>query len=122
MCLLCGHTKFVTPRSESEQAVPQCVLNFPWGAVILEEDETLTIGRDPEYSSVASELTHHLDISRRHGSFSYVNGSLVVHDAGSRNGTYVNGEPVDDQFPAVLQDSGTVILGKSVEVGVDLTG
>jgi pSer/pThr/pTyr-binding forkhead associated (FHA) protein len=120
ICPECGQTKFASPRVEIEQLTPQCVLSFPWGDVSLKEEDALTIGRDPGYSSFASELAHHLDISRQHGSLTYVSGSLVVQDAGSRNGTYVDGERVEGDFPSVLQKSGSVVFGKSVEVGVDL--
>jgi pSer/pThr/pTyr-binding forkhead associated (FHA) protein len=120
ICPECGQTKFATRRMETEQVTPQCVLSFPWGDVSLKEEDTLTIGRDPWYSSVASELSHHLDISRQHGSLSYVSGSLVVQDAGSRNGIFVDGKRVEVDFPAVLQYSGSIVFGKSVQVGVEL--
>lgn len=49
-------------------------------------------------------------VSRNHALFDVQNGALVVHDAGSTNGTYVNRERIDT---AVLKPGDIVAFGKA---------
>ena len=49
-------------------------------------------------------------VSRNHALFDVQNGALVIHDAGSTNGTYVNEERIDT---AVLQPGDVVAFGKA---------
>jgi len=49
---------------------------------------TMTIGRDSDSDIFLDDVT----VSRRHATVTGVNGHWVIADAGSLNGTYVNGE------------------------------
>jgi hypothetical protein len=49
------------------------------------------------------------DISRRHSEVVERDGSFVVRDLGSTNGTYVNGQPVDGEQP--------LLPGDRIEIG-----
>lgn len=51
---------------------------------------TMMIGRDPD-SGILLESTA---VSSNHASIIFENGDFVVHDNGSTNGTFVNGDPV----------------------------
>ena len=73
-------------------------------AYILAPGKT-TVGRGPENDVFLDDVT----VSRHHGAFYVGEGRLSVHDNGSTNGTYVNGQQVDD---AELMPGDEVILGK----------
>lgn len=54
-------------------------------------EETFTVGLDPANALVLPDML----VSRRHAFFeTKENGECWLHDCGSRNGTYVNGEPL----------------------------
>ena len=52
-------------------------------------------------------------VSKRHCQLDYSNGSLRIRDIGSRNGTYINGKPIEE---AVIGAGDTVKMGDSVFV------
>jgi hypothetical protein len=64
----------------------------------------LTIGRDPESDIFLNDMT----VSRMHAVIEQVGNTIKVTDAGSLNGTYVNG---------VLVDSAELKHGDAVQVG-----
>ncbi|MEV0409226.1 FHA domain-containing protein [Streptomyces sp. NPDC050448] len=66
----------------------------------------MRIGRALENELVVSDL----QVSRNHAEFRSTNGRFEIHDLGSHNGTYVNGQP--------LPKSGTALLGPNDIVGV----
>ncbi|MCX5148490.1 FHA domain-containing protein [Streptomyces sp. NPDC048550] len=66
----------------------------------------MRIGRALENELVVSDL----QVSRLHAEFRSANGRFEIHDLGSHNGTYVNGQP--------LPKSGTALLGPNDIVGV----
>ena len=56
-----------------------------------EGEETFTVGLDPANALMLPDML----VSRRHAFFeTKENGECWLHDCGSRNGTYVNGEPL----------------------------
>jgi len=59
--------------------------------VHLRVEDSLVIGREPG-------LFDDETMSRRHARVARVAGGLTVEDTGSRNGTFVNGEPVERQL------------------------
>lgn len=63
--------------------------------LILEEGATATIGRSPENKIHIPER----HVSRRHAVVSFQNGSFMITDLGSANGTYVNDKKLSDPFP-----------------------
>ncbi|WP_123515133.1 FHA domain-containing protein [Streptomyces sp. 2132.2] len=66
----------------------------------------MRIGRALENELVVSDL----QVSRLHAEFRSTGGRFEIHDLGSHNGTYVNGQP--------LPKSGTALLGPNDIVGV----
>ncbi|MFJ6716988.1 FHA domain-containing protein [Streptomyces sp. NPDC091259] len=66
----------------------------------------MRIGRALENELVVSDL----QVSRHHAEFRSTGGRFEIHDLGSHNGTYVNGQP--------LPKSGTAQLGPNDVVGV----
>jgi len=75
------------------------------GSRYLLDTDLSTVGRHPESDIFLDDIT----VSRRHVEFRRADGSFRVHDVGSLNGTYVNGDRVDD---AELQNGDEVRIGK----------
>jgi pSer/pThr/pTyr-binding forkhead associated (FHA) protein len=79
------------------------------GSRYLLDTDLSTVGRHPESDIFLDDIT----VSRRHVEFRReapdAGGSFRVHDVGSRNGTYLNGDRVDD---AELQNGDEVRIGK----------
>jgi hypothetical protein len=71
------------------------------------------VGRSPESDVHLPDPS----VSRIHALVDVQNGSLIVHDAGSTNGTYVNRERIDS---AVLKAGDVVAFGKA-ELRVERT-
>ncbi|GEM_PF-1542006 len=65
-----------------------------WEGVIVPTRERLTIGRSAE-NDVVLDGEVYPSVSSHHTLIEFVNGELWLEDLGSRNGTYLNGEPVD---------------------------
>jgi pSer/pThr/pTyr-binding forkhead associated (FHA) protein len=91
----------------------------------LEKLET-TIGRAPSSDILLSKdkLT-----SRRHATIHYENGDYVLRDEHSANGTFVNGQQLEEMTPRTLQDGDHIGIGehelifqafKSESSGVDI--
>jgi pSer/pThr/pTyr-binding forkhead associated (FHA) protein len=75
------------------------------GSRYLLDTDLSTVGRHPESDIFLDDIT----VSRRHVEFRRDGGSFRVHDVGSLNGTYLNGDRVDD---AELQNGDEVRIGK----------
>jgi pSer/pThr/pTyr-binding forkhead associated (FHA) protein len=77
------------------------------GSRYLLDTDLSTVGRHPESDIFLDDIT----VSRRHVEFRREagEGGFRVHDVGSLNGTYVNGDRVDD---AELQNGDEVRIGK----------
>ena len=76
------------------------------GARFLLDDDEVTSGRHPESVIFLDDVT----VSRRHATFSRIDGRFVVRDIGSLNGTYVNRDRIDEQW--VLETGDEVQIGK----------
>lgn len=66
---------------------------------------TTVIGRTPESDVFLDDVT----VSRKHASITYTAEGYVLTDAGSLNGTYVNGDRISS---AVLHPGDEVLVGK----------
>jgi len=75
------------------------------GSRYLLDTDLSTVGRHPESEIFLDDIT----VSRRHVEFRRDDESFRVHDVGSLNGTYLNGDRVDD---AELQNGDEVRIGK----------
>ncbi|MBV9691327.1 MAG: FHA domain-containing protein [Ktedonobacteraceae bacterium] len=75
---------------------------------LLEKHE-MTVGRAPNSDILLSKdkLT-----SRRHATVRYENGDYVIRDERSANGTYVNGQQLEEMVPRLLHDSDLVGIGE----------
>ncbi|HCI81171.1 MAG TPA: hypothetical protein DHW02_15950 [Ktedonobacter sp.] len=69
----------------------------------------ITIGRAPASDILLSKdkLT-----SRRHATIHYENGQYILRDERSANGTFVNGQQIEELAPRVLQDGDHVGVGE----------
>jgi len=79
-----------------------------WELVVSQADERgiIKLGRSEELGSNAS-------VSRRHAELECCRNDWILRDAGSTNGTYLNGRPVDGL--GQLIDSGDIVsLGLEV--------
>ncbi len=74
----------------------------------LEKQET-SIGRAPNSDVLLSKdkLT-----SRRHATIRNENGNYVLYDERSANGTFVNGQQLEDKTPHILQDNDHIGIGE----------
>jgi pSer/pThr/pTyr-binding forkhead associated (FHA) protein len=75
------------------------------GARFLLDRDVVTVGRHPDSDIFLDDIT----VSRRHAEFRRDEGRFWVHDVGSLNGTYVNGERAEDQL---LETGDEVQIGK----------
>ncbi|MGI9016781.1 MAG: FHA domain-containing protein [Euzebya sp.] len=74
------------------------------GARFLLDKDVVTVGRHPESDIFLDDIT----VSRRHAEFRRTEDTFLVADAGSLNGTYVNGTRSEKQ---------TLTHGDDVQVG-----
>ena len=74
---------------------------------VIEVGESFTLGRDPQRANFA--LAEDKGLSGVHCTFRYRNGSLVVEDNASTNGTYVNGIPIKN--PMTLNPDDVLLVG-----------
>ncbi len=82
------------------------VVNGPSdGARFLLDQDLTSAGRHPNADIFLDDVT----VSRRHAEFARNNGSFIVRDLGSLNGTYKGGDRVDI---AALTDGDEVQIGK----------
>lgn len=75
------------------------------GARFLLDDDEVSSGRHPDSDIFLDDVT----VSRKHATFTRVDGRFVVRDVGSLNGTYVNRERIDE---SVLTTGDEVQIGK----------
>lgn len=84
---------------------------------VLDDDELL-IGRAPDCDMVVPDRK----VSRHHARLRKTENGVVVEDLGSKNGTHVNGTPVED--PVLLQDGDVISVALAVKlmfVGTEAT-
>lgn len=74
------------------------------GARYLLNSDLITVGRNSESDIFLDDVT----VSRKHAEFIRIGNGFSVHDSGSLNGTYVNGE---------LAEKTELIHGDSVQIG-----
>jgi pSer/pThr/pTyr-binding forkhead associated (FHA) protein len=91
-------------------------LRFEWGAVAIEAD--LRIGRDPDFSPLASKLERFDAVSRKHAELSIRDDMLRITHLGSTNPTYVNGRPLVRGTYTVLGDGDVLRFSSQVRAVV----
>ncbi len=100
------------PSQPAPVADPVAVLRWTEGpgVDILIPTGTLTLGRRPENSVV---LTGDQYVSGRHASITADDNHLIITDDGSRNGTFVNGERLQEHQPTELAAGDTIKVGQT---------
>ncbi len=88
------------------------ILRTDTGEVLQEyalERSEINIGRAPTSDILLSKdkLT-----SRRHATVSYENGNYIIRDERSANGTFVNGQQLEEMTPRTLQDGDHIGIGE----------
>jgi pSer/pThr/pTyr-binding forkhead associated (FHA) protein len=90
-----GHDEFPFPHDnlEAEQALLLVKRGPNAGSTFLLDQDSTNAGRDPQSDVFLDDIT----VSRKHAVLERrADGSWFVRDVGSLNGTYVNGEQVDE--------------------------
>ena len=89
----------VTLRTDSGEVLQEFVL----------EKQEVVIGRAPSSDILLSKdkLT-----SRRHATIRYENGVYILTDERSANGTFVNGQQLDEKAPYTLKNGDRVAIGE----------
>lgn len=75
---------------------------------VLSQTKVATIGRQPGVYL----LIDHTAISRRHAEITYANGSYILRDLGSANGTYINDVRLEAGSVHILSQGDSVRFGK----------
>lgn len=110
-----------TVRSDSNEAAPtpatienpaRITLRTENGEVLQEfvlEKPEFAIGRAPSSDILLSKdkLT-----SRRHATIRYENGAYILVDERSANGTFVNGQQLEEKIPYTLKEDDRVAIGE----------
>ena len=84
--LLATAARAIRRPRESIAAAPSRLLSLDWDG----GDQEVIVGRDPRCDLVLTLPS----VSRRHARLAFRDGSWVIQDLGSRNGTVVNGVAV----------------------------
>lgn len=83
------------------------------GALYPLEGDLITIGRDATNSIQINDA----EVSRRHARLQFQGGKYIIDDAGSTNGTHVNGQRI--MSPYVLKAGDVVSFGEGIVLGFD---
>ena len=100
------------PMMDSMEHPARFVLRADDGAILQEyplDKAEISIGRAPNSDILLSKdkLT-----SRRHATVRYENGNYVLRDERSANGTFVNGQQIEEMVPRVLEEGDHVGIGE----------
>jgi hypothetical protein len=84
-------------RARDPPSRRKAALAFPWGET--EIGETLFVGRDSSFSMLGNILENegYVKVSRKHAELYLEDGKLYVRDVGSTNGTFVNGQRIENR-------------------------
>jgi DNA-binding NtrC family response regulator len=101
-------------RRDGEEAVPGVLIVHSGAAPVLRAVATdrgpVAVGRDDPATAMLDDDK----LSRRHAEIGFAGGRWIVHDLGSRNGTFVDGEAVEGRVEvadrAVVRAGATLFL------------
>jgi hypothetical protein len=84
-------------QADERASQRKAALAFPWGKT--EIGETLFVGRDSSFSMLGHILENegYVKVSRKHAELYLEDGKLYVRDMGSTNGTFVNGQRIENR-------------------------
>ena len=106
-------------QGQTAPMVPMYELQFEWGLILV--NDTLLIGRDPEFSPLAARLVGYDTVSRRHATVTLRNGILRVTHIGTTNPTYLNGRPLDTGESAAMGDGDILRFSREVRAVVQIS-
>lgn len=93
-------------------------LQFPWGPVSVGAG-TLTIGRDyPD--QCGAQIEDYSNVSRHHAEITVREGTVILEDTGSTNGTTVNGRRIPRSQPRPLANGDQIGFGADLKVTVSV--
>jgi len=81
-----------------------------WAATQLSQTEVTTIGREPSAQLSIIDPT----VSRRHAQIACIRQHYVLHDLGSKNGTFVNDTRLEPNKVWVLNPNDRIRFGKGI--------
>jgi hypothetical protein len=81
-----------------------------WAGIPLKQTGVNTIGREPE----ADVIINHPTVSRRHAQIACIRQQFVLHDSGSKNGTFVNGSRLEPDKVLMLNPNDRIRFGKGM--------
>ncbi|MGB7339575.1 MAG: FHA domain-containing protein [Phototrophicaceae bacterium] len=83
--------------------------------IVLTAQSIIHLGRvesdDPAILDLSEYYGRELGVSRNHAELAYQNGSYLIKDLGSTNGTWINGEKIPPYRQIQLHDSDQLRLG-----------
>lgn len=77
----------------------------------LKDDNGVVIGRNPKDSPY---VINHSDVSRNHVRIKLVDDRIIIEDLGSTNGTFVNGQSIEDQGLVAVDSGDQIVIGSVV--------
>ncbi len=83
------------------------------GALYPLEGDVISIGRDASNTIQINDA----EVSRRHARLQFQGGKYVIEDAGSTNGTHINGQRI--MSPYVLKPGDVVSFGEGIVLGYE---
>ena len=90
--------------SAPDDPLSSCSLEWQGGRVTLRQGEHL-IGRDPDTAARIKDPS----VSRQHARLRIVGSDATLQDLGSKNGTFVNGQPITSAIR--VSDGDEIVLG-----------
>ena len=81
-----------------------------WAATQLNQTGITTIGREPGAHLTINDPT----VSRRHAQIAYIRQRYVLHDLGSKNGTFVNDTRLEPDKVWLLNPNDRIRFGKGM--------
>jgi len=93
----------------------QAVLIWPWGETT-PINRRIHVGRDTDYSEFAKHLSADRKVSRKHAVIEPVEDGVRLHDLGSVNGTYIDGEPMHHSDTRLLTKDAVIKFGTELTV------
>lgn len=109
----CRTEESAPTEAPARQGPPMLI--WPWGEITV-IDRRIHVGRDAEYSELATHLAADRKVSRKHAVIEPTDNGVLVHDLGSANGTYVDDEPLHHSGSAHLSTDAVLKFGTDLAV------
>ncbi|NWF70939.1 MAG: FHA domain-containing protein [Chloroflexi bacterium] len=113
-------TKTNAPSHVDERTALRFQIEGSMNPLLLALSPKMVIGRKDPISGETPDVdltpyaAYQMGVSRTHAFILYEANQLHLHDLGSRNGTYLNGQRVTPEHPQLLHDGDELRLGKII--------